>query len=455
MALTESLVKSLVSQGSGGKDLVHWDSQVNPGGKRPAISGFGLRISPKNYFSWLLQYQVHEQDSKTGEWRPTRKNRRMSIGSYPEMNLSQAMERCSDLKGLIRSGIDPQVRTASKHTTLQEWIHGIGRKQGYYEVKKAQGSRSFKEMHRRIELWIIPTLGHIPLKDITQDDVTGLQIEIGEDPDGKRKSGGAKVEANRVIARLSDIFTQARKKKVVGKDFVSPTADVDHYPEQSRERILTPGEAQNFMDAVVSKGDHYFEAFVWVLRLTGLRLNEARTLKWKEVDLAATQKTIVEDKIVDIPSPTVTIRRMEAKNNRTLVLPLNPEAKTVFEQIKKIAGNEYVFPRTDPRLARDARKSVAPQPFKRLWNEVRDQTETRYGETRITWHDLRRTLGTTMAVNSSISTIGKVLNQKHASATEVYVRVQQGEMRDAMNKAGQVISDLHDGISLSPVENES
>jgi hypothetical protein len=60
-----------------------------------------------------------------------------------------------------------------------------------------------------------------------------------------------------------------------------------------------------------------------------------------------------------------------------------------------------------------------------------------------------------MAVNSSISTIGKVLNQKHASATEVYVRVQQGEMRDAMNKAGQVISDLHDGISLSPVENES
>jgi integrase len=453
MAFTKTIIKSLANKGSGGKRVTHWESDYPSGG---VINGFGFRITQINQCSWILNYRVHSADPETGVVVPVRPYqwRQFKLGDFSAISLADARNKAQVILGKIAKGVDPLERTDDDRMTLSEWIHGKGQYAGYYSLK--QDARSFKEMERRIKKHIIPALGHKALEAITQKDVLKLRNKVV----GKND---ARVEANRVLARLSDIFTQARKEGPLKKDFVSPTLDVTRYPEKSRERVLTDEEAKGFMDAVAEEGDHYFEAFIWVMRLTGLRVDEARTLTWKQVDLDATQKTIIDDQIIEIPSPTVTITRMEAKNKTTLVLPLSPEALTVFQQIKKTAGSDHVFPSQNLRYDPDGKKSVPHQPFRIPWNRVRDKTGLRYDvydedgklvSEKLWMHDIRRTLGTTMAVNSSISTIGKVLNQKHASATEIYVRVQQGEMRDAVSKAGRLITNLHGEVSLKTAEKE-
>jgi len=51
-------------------------------------------------------------------------------------------------------------------------------------------------------------------------------------------------------------------------------------------------------------------------------------------------------------------------------------------------------------------------------------------------HDLRRTLGSYMAIgNQSLHLIGKVLGHKSASATQIYSKLTHDPLRQAMEKA--------------------
>lgn len=51
-------------------------------------------------------------------------------------------------------------------------------------------------------------------------------------------------------------------------------------------------------------------------------------------------------------------------------------------------------------------------------------------------HDLRRTLGSYMAIgNQSLHVIGKVLGHKSASATQIYSKLTHNPLREAMEKA--------------------
>lgn len=55
----------------------------------------------------------------------------------------------------------------------------------------------------------------------------------------------------------------------------------------------------------------------------------------------------------------------------------------------------------------------------------------------ITIHDLRRTLASYMAIDrASLPIIGRALNHKSQSSTEIYARLSQDPVHTAVNKAG-------------------
>jgi len=505
MAFTESIVRSLVKKGSGGKDLHIWDKQTHPESKQVPISGFYLRITPKNKCVWMLQYQVHEQDSTSRIWRPTRKYRKIKLGDYPQMSLLEARDRANELKRLVQSGVDPQARTPMFHQyTLRDWIEGWDGESGYLEIKRLHRTRSIDEVKRRIykhmiydkhlsphacdecgsrgaigpcdrskkavdadgnhykkknpktgrPKWVMdkcvgevkalepkPTLGDMELNDITRGDIQSLHNRIGK---------VAPIEANRVLARLKDIFGVAKKHQRFTKSDL-PTDHVDKFPERSRERILgslgNPYEMAQFMRTVHAEGDHYFEAYVYLLLFTGLRIDEARTLMRQDVDL--------ENRII-------TVQRVQAKNRTTLHLPINDGAYQVLSQIQVVRGSMHVFPRNagvgGPVKNWEIQRPPPKQCFDKAWNRVRDKMGIRYDykdeegrlvEARFTWHDLRRTFGSTMALDSPIEIIGKALNQKHPSATAVYTRIQTEGLREAVDKAGDRIRQQVGRIKLT------
>jgi integrase len=113
-----------------------------------------------------------------------------------------------------------------------------------------------------------------------------------------------------------------------------------------------------------------------------------------------------------------------------------PEGVTVLNERFKRAGdksakkqvqlpeNAFVFPSRG--------KSGHIRDIKRGWKRLKKDAKL----ANLTVHDLRRTLGSWMAMSGvSLPVIGKVLGHKSMRATEVYARLQTSAARDAMTLA--------------------
>lgn len=75
---------------------------------------------------------------------------------------------------------------------------------------------------------------------------------------------------------------------------------------------------------------------------------------------------------------------------------------------------------------------------KRTWDRLLKQT----GITNLRLHDLRRTLGSYMAMNNqSLQIIGKALGHKSTQATQIYARLTYDPVKAAMEQAqAQILS---------------
>jgi integrase len=137
---------------------------------------------------------------------------------------------------------------------------------------------------------------------------------------------------------------------------------------------------------------------VWLLLhlllMTGLRSNEARSLKWTDVDLNA---------------GTVTIRAEVAKNHRTAVLPLNT---WLVDQLRKRSrADTYVFqaPRSTGYIGN----------LRRPLEELHERSSLKVNP-----HDLRRTYATYLdSVGAPFGVIKQLLN--HVSGSDITAQYMQ------------------------------
>ena len=417
MAFTANDIKSLVRQGWNGREThIEYEKNFVSDKSRGYLAGFGLQFKPGGSIRWILRYRVKERTGDSlHDFKAVRgKDRKKTIGSYPAMTLSTARSEAKKLFGEVDSGVDPLDRTEEPGLTLREWSAT------YLQDKRDKDFRSVNEMARRIDLHILPALGHKRMVDITTSNVYDLHKKVGGGP--RRPT----YEANRVLSRLSDLFTRARKAGKLGKGFVNPCLDVEPYPETPRERVLSTEEAQALVDAIARTEHQRFEALTWLLILTGIRISEARTLRWDDIELLG-------------PAPRMSIHRTIAKNKQTHYVALNAGAVLVLNQVQREQGNDFVFP--SPQRTN---QPYANQPFKKVWDRVRQEADLWEGDKRIRWHDLRRTFLTIgNALNYPLHTLGRLVNQKTLSVTADYAQVQVETTRLATDDiSARILSDL-------------
>ena len=391
-----------------------WSSDEKKESHSPSIAGFGFRTSKTGRLSWVLDYRPYSLDPATGEYRPVRRYRRMKLGDYPSMTLEKARRKAEITRAKIMSGIDPLEKSPQEGLTLKKWS------ETYLQDKRDKDFRSVNEMARRIDLHILPALGHKRMVDITTSNVYDLHKKVGGGP--RRPT----YEANRVLSRLSDLFTRARKAGKLPKGFVNPCLDVEAFPEIPRERVLSTEEAQALVDAIARTEHQRFEALTWLLILTGIRISEARTLRWDDIELLG-------------PAPRMSIHRTIAKNKQTHYVALNAGAVLVLNQVQREQGNDFVFP--SPQRTN---QPYANQPFKKVWDRVRQEADLWEGDKRIRWHDLRRTfLAIGNALNYPLHTLGRLVNQKTLSVTADYAQVAVETTRLATNSiSSKILSDF-------------
>lgn len=380
MALTKREIDAARYQGDGASRDIRFDGD-------DGLPGFGLRIYPSGRRSFVLQY------------RHRNRVRLLTLGQYGVLTLSEARQRARKHLVQVGDGRDPlEERQAPDQDYTLERFADV-----FMERHSKARKKSWREDERRLRSYLLPALGRRALDTIGRSDLAALHSEIGRD---------RPVEANRVLALASTIFSKAEEWGFLPGGSPNPAKGVSRYTERSRDRWLRADELQRLIEALHGE-DVFIRGAVLLYLLTGLRKTELLSARWDRVDFDGGRLFLAD-----------------TKSGRPHSVPLSSAARMVLERLPREAGSPWVFPGIDGAHRKDWRGP---------WSRVRK----RAGLDGVRLHDLRRTVGSLMAqAGVPLQVIGEILNHTHPAVTKVYARLGESQPREALETHGRHLLDL-------------
>ena len=158
-----------------------------------------------------------------------------------------------------------------------------------------------KEYRRNLSRFILPALGRLTVTGVTRADVARFHYDLRHIP----------YQANRCLEVISKMFNLAELWGL-RPDGSNPRRHIKKYPENKRERFLSPAELRRIgavLREMEGEGIELPSAILAarLLILTGCRLNEIMTLKWEYVESGkqAAQPARLQDRCQGrLPRPT-------------------------------------------------------------------------------------------------------------------------------------------------------
>lgn len=278
--------------------------------------GLYLEVAPAGGKWWRWKYRFGG------------KEKRLSLGTYPDTTLKQARERCDEARRLLATGIDPSaVRKAEKLRVKREAEHS------FESVARAwlnhQAGAWTDETRDRIYSSLVAdvfdAIGSRPIGELKARDVAAVVKAI--------EARGAGETAGRVLQRIRAVFRHAIITEIID---TNPTLDLKPSellkPRQTRHRAALPeAELSGFLAKLDAyDGDPATAAALRLLMLTAVRPGELRGALWAEIDLDAAQWRI----------PAA---RMKMRTEH--VVPLSRQAVAVLRTMQALSGTDaLVFP---------------------------------------------------------------------------------------------------------------
>lgn len=373
---------------------IEWDSE---------IPGFGARITAAGVVSFILDYRIFGRQ------------RRYTIGRYPELTATAARIEAVELRAKIRAGHDPmeERNQLRNEPTLEDLMTAYKESEDF--LKRRPHTR--KDYERMLDKIICPKLGYRRLKGIGGRDIEALHASLN----------GTPYQANRVLALLSKIFNHAIKAKWITEN---PAKGIEKFDEEKREACLSIDQIQKFCEALDAYKDQSAANCLRLLLLTGSRAGEALRAEWREFDLTRGVWT----------KPT-----HHTKQKKTEHVPLSAPAIELLRGIRPSDAIGPLFP---------GKKGRARVSLKRPWLQAckaaglaeaytvagkRKKLLTRYRST-VRLHDLRHSYASHLVSNGvGLQVVGKLLGHVQASTTMRYAHLQDNALRAATNQLATII----------------
>ena len=204
----------------------------------------------------------------------------------------------------------------------------------------------------------------------------------------------------------------------------NPCEDVERYPEQRRERFLSPTELHRLGQALTAAElneteTRYAIAAFRILLLTGCRLSEIQRLEWSYVDLQ--QKEL----------------RLPDSKTGAKTVHLGDAAVALLEALPRVKDNPYVIA--------GRKEKMHLTDLQHPWRRIRKAASL--DDVRI--HDLRHTFASGgLLVGEGLAMIGKLLGHTHFQTTARYAHLASDPVKQAATK----ISDRLALAMLGPIE---
>ena len=293
---------------------------AKPGAKAVRLfdaKGLYLEISPSGGKWWRLKYRV------------AGKEKRLSLGVYPEVNLRKARAKCDDARELLDRGVDPgERRKINKALRVEGTANSMEviAREWYAKYSPGWAPSHSSKVLRRLELDVFPWIGSRPIAEIEPAEILATLRRIEMPPRCAIET------AHRALQNVSQVFRYAvatgRAKSDPTRDLrgALPPANVRHHPTIIEPKAI--GALLRSIDGYA--GAPVTKAALRLAPLTFVRPGELRRAEWAEFDLDGAEWRIPAERM-----------KMRAPH----VVPLSSQAVTVLRELEPLTGRgRYVFP---------------------------------------------------------------------------------------------------------------
>lgn len=275
--------------------------------------GLYLEVSPAGGKWWRLKYRVDG------------KEKRLSLGVYPEVGLKEARERRDKARGKLRDGIDPSGERKAKRTADDGTFKAIALE---WHGRQTWGAKYEAITKRRLERDVFPWIGAKPTADLTPPDLLAVLRRIEE--------RGALETASRILGILGQVFRYAvatsRAKRDITPDLrgaLKPAVPV-HFAATTDPKRL--GAILRALDGY--EGSLVVRCALRLAPLVFVRPGELRGARWADIDLEAAEW-----------------RYLVTKTVTPHIVPLSRQAVAILRELHPLTGEDvFVFPSSRTKM---------------------------------------------------------------------------------------------------------
>jgi integrase len=283
--------------------------------------GMYLEISPGGGQWWRFKYRL------------AGKERRISLGVYPDVGLAEARDRREQARKQVAAGIDPAEQRRAEKIALAErtenTFDAVAREWFAMLAPKWVATHSNKVIGR-LEKDLVPWVGTRPIREITAPEVLSVLRRIA--------SRGADETARRALQDCGRVFRYA---VATGRADRDPTRDlagalaprtVVHLPS-----ITEPKAVGALMRAIEDyQGNFVTRCAMRLAPLVFTRPGELRMAEWAEFNFESADWRI--------PAPRMKMREQH-------IVPLSRQAAAILRDLQPLTGrSQFVFPSVRTRL---------------------------------------------------------------------------------------------------------
>ena len=275
--------------------------------------GLYLEVAPKGGKWWRLKYRF------------AKKEKRLSLGVYPEVDLKAARQKTFDARTLLAKGIDVgdhrKVAAATRDHNATNTFEAVAREWLAKMLPTWVPSHSIRIVER-LEKDIFPWIGNKPADTISAPEILTTIRRI--------ESRGAIETAHRALSNCGQVFRYA---VATGRAASDPTRDLRGALQPVRPTHLAAVTEPKELGRVLRAMDAYQGSFIvrCALRLAPLlfvRPGELRNAKWADFDFANAEWRFVA-----------------SKTKTPHIVPLAKQALAILKELKPhTRKSEYVFP---------------------------------------------------------------------------------------------------------------
>jgi integrase len=274
--------------------------------------GLYLELSPAGGKWWRFKYRYDSKD------------RRLSLGVYPDVSLKDARQRRDDARKLLADGIDPSENRKAKFAKSERSANSfeVVAREWFAKHSPNWAASNADKIIKRLENDAFPWIGSRPITEITPPELLAVLRRI--------ESRGALESAHRIRGYCGQIFRYA---VATGRAERDPSADLrGALPPASGKHLAAvtePKQAAELLRKLDSyRGTLIVQSALKLAPMLFVRPGELRTMEWAHVDLEAGEW-----------------RYIVSKTETQHIVPLAAQAIVILRELQPLTGHgRYVFP---------------------------------------------------------------------------------------------------------------